>query len=116
MDKTRLMREALAIMGRSGNAISWHWFRAVAIDWLAEQLMDLHLEFHEHEGWSVGCCYEESTWSDWLSHDNLEIALCKAIFHLRDRKDLEDLCEALKEPGRQSYEEFRGELGLGDGS
>ena len=58
-------------------------FVAGSIKWLSSRLGDLHLEFHECEGWSIAtCCNDKGEWSEsgWLRGDgSLASALCVAI-------------------------------------
>lgn len=54
-------------------------FIDTAIDFLSHHLRDLHMEFHEYEGWAISCCYEEDSWKGWKKGDTLEAALVKAV-------------------------------------
>lgn len=53
-----------------------------ALEWLGERLGDVHLEFHEHDGWQVSTCYAEERWGEdsWIRGDgSMASALCHAI-------------------------------------
>lgn len=54
-----------------------------AIDWLGEKFGDVHLEYHEPEGWQVSTCYADETWGEdsWVRGDggSLASALCRAV-------------------------------------
>lgn len=59
-----------------------HQFVSVAAIWLADRWKDLHIEFHEHDGWKVSTCYANGAWgeSSWLRGDGtLDSALLAAI-------------------------------------
>ena len=54
-----------------------------ALDWLANKFGDVHLEYHEAEGWQVSTCYAEGQWGEdkWVSGEDggIASALLKAV-------------------------------------
>lgn len=53
-----------------------------AIEWLGEKFGDLHLEYHQSNGWQVSSCFSDGIWSDdgWIRGDgSMKSALCAAI-------------------------------------
>ncbi len=59
-----------------------HRFATVAAIWLADLWKDLHIEFHEYDGWKVSTCYANGEWgeSSWLRGDGtLDSALLAAV-------------------------------------
>lgn len=73
-----VMLRASRVMGHDA-CHSRIWFIDRSMEWLAERLGDLHVEFHEVGGWSVACCYEDRSWEGWQHDDRLSLALAKAV-------------------------------------
>jgi hypothetical protein len=47
-----------------------------AMNWLAINLGDLHIEYHKDEGWQVSTCFTDGSWDDdgWISADDGSLA------------------------------------------
>jgi hypothetical protein len=77
---SRCYRAAAEKMGRQ--FFSHDQFSTDAIRWLSERWKDLHVEFHECEGWQVSTCYADEAWDEegWVRCDgSLHSALLKAV-------------------------------------
>lgn len=62
MDETyETVKRAAEVMGYD-IVYSYDRFERKAMDWLAERLGDLHIEYHKDDGWDVSCCYREDSW------------------------------------------------------
>lgn len=73
-------RAAAEKMGRP--FFSHDHFAIDAIQWLSQQWKDLHIEFHEQQGWQVSTCYADQQWGEdsWVRGDgSLHSALLKAV-------------------------------------
>lgn len=73
-------RSAADKMGRQ--FFSHDQFAIDAIRWLSEHWKDLHIEFHEIEGWQISTCYADDKWGkdSWVHGDgSLHSALLRAV-------------------------------------
>ena len=69
------------------------YFILNALDWLGELYGDVHLEYHECEGWQVSTCYADDSWGEngWIRGDgSMQSALCKAVAVAKQPEQVSD--------------------------
>ena len=76
---------ALEFMGSSRDFESPEQFIAPTMQWLSKKIGDLHVEYHEDDGWQVATCLGNKGWEGWIPGDSLAEALCNAVLKMSKR-------------------------------
>lgn len=78
IDVVQQMRDASEVMGRTFHSNAN--FISDAIKWLTAKYGDLHMEYHNCEGWHCSTCMEKFEWFKWTEGDgSLESCLANAV-------------------------------------